>query len=951
MSVLHREYRRAIMFQIVWSKLKNKKLLSGCLLFGMVLFVALAACTPMFREGAFNLLLQNRFNQVIEAKNEYPLVYSHTELLNEKSGKLTFDEVFRNLDQYPEAWQIYTGLAQYERQEFFGFNGGRVSRSSSNDSLVMTLGCVLHMKDKIRLVDGTLWEDADSGRAGYPCMVSEKSMDTLQLSLGETMEFSEYQDTDGNPLSLWVAGVYQVDPDKGDFWVKSMDEYNRIVMIDQNALKDIMDKYTVTMMETEANWLPDYVRVKHSDIQNMLYYRDQFCETDGACYSDNYRKTLLSYLADARLLTILFWVLELPVFALLMGYIYLIASQLMESEQHEIVLFAGKGFSQPGIVGIYIRQTALLSLAALVIGLPLGVVFCRLAGAAHGFLQFSFTNMMSYRLVWQMPVYALAASVFLILFMGLISALYTRKLVNQEMVSQKAKNTLRRGRFSLGITLLLLGVSLYLLYNYRQQLDTLAQDVLTGGKLDPLIFLDIVLFLVGMAALGVSINHLLVRLVYRLGRSRWRVPSYAAFLQVIREGGRSRFLAVFLIFTLGLGIFEANAAGTINRNGADRARYDVGCDLVYQEEWNYSSYIDTEKREVIHYYVEPDYGRFQDLKTQKLAGKFTRVIRDDLAEFTGQTGEVTMMSISTKEFGQTASLKQAKGEKHWYYALNALSQEPGGVILSRNAARDLKVDVGDDISYWHSNPNYPSDESRRVSVIGKVCAIVDSWPGYDRYQYEYDDNGKLQEKEQYLLVNNYSYFVAKCGMEPYEIWMSCPKNVTQGQILQYMKKHKIQTESITSAAQELELLAASPLMQITNGLFSLSFIISMVIFCTGFLIYWMALMKDREGLYGVYRSMGMTAGELKRLLIREQLMSSGMSAVAGGVAGLLASWLFTHVFVVIYLPKRHNLPLEIYLDATDMLRLLIVVAMVIVVCLCILLGQIRRLKLTQVMKM
>lgn len=67
------------MITLLIGKIKNRKLLNLCLLFGIVLFISVAICTPMFESGSYNRLLQSDFDDYIEKNNREPIVLSHKE--------------------------------------------------------------------------------------------------------------------------------------------------------------------------------------------------------------------------------------------------------------------------------------------------------------------------------------------------------------------------------------------------------------------------------------------------------------------------------------------------------------------------------------------------------------------------------------------------------------------------------------------------------------------------------------------------------------------------------------------------------------------------------------------------------------------------------------------------------------------------------------------------------
>ena len=64
---------------------------------------------------------------------------------------------------------------------------------------------------------------------------------------------------------------------------------------------------------------------------------------------------------------------------------------------------------------------------------------------------------------------------------------------------------------------------------------------------------------------------------------------YASFLRVLRTRSSQGFIMVFLIMTIALGVFNAQAARTINQNMEDNLYYTIGADIVLQESWDNNS--------------------------------------------------------------------------------------------------------------------------------------------------------------------------------------------------------------------------------------------------------------------------------------------------------------------------------------------------------------------------
>ena len=90
------------------------------------------------------------------------------------------------------------------------------------------------------------------------------------------------------------------------------------------------------------------------------------------------------------------------------------------------------------------------------------------------------------------------------------------------------------------------------------------------------------------------------------------------------------------------------------------------------------------------------------------------------------------------------------------------------------------------------------------------------------------------------------------------------------------------------------------LFQGTNGILTMSFIVVLILCCVGFLIYWILSIRSRELLFGVFRAMGMKKREIIRMLINEQIFSSGISIVIGAVIGVIASKCFVPLVQIFY---------------------------------------------------
>lgn len=138
--------------------------------------------------------------------------------------------------------------------------------------------------------------------------------------------------------------------------------------------------------------------------------------------------------------------------------------------------------------------------------------------------------------------------------------------------------------------------------------------------------------------------------------------------------------------------------------------------------------------------------------------------------------------------------------------------------------------------------------------------------------------------DHYLIVANLAPVQQTLGVKPYQVWIQT--NGSSKFIYDYAKKNGIEYTVFEDVASKLVDVKNDALFQGTNGILTMSFIIILILCSTGFLIYWILSIRQRELLFGVFRAMGMTKKEIIQMLINEQIFSSGISILIGAGLGV-----------------------------------------------------------------
>lgn len=947
------------MFRFIRFKIANKKWLNFSLLIGIVLLSAFLVVFPMFKEGSLDKLIQTMMTESLEKKNVFPAAMETSNKIDVPDYKTT-DQVLEFMNGYEKTWTTYVDCDVVSRQQRLHVAPGYIDDSLSGRSRQFYFTYYDEFNEHSKVVYGVRPEDASEStdenvikalkEGAIPCTVSQFTMDNEGLAVGQVFEYKfKYKDNEER-WSLVIVGIVEEKENDGYYWHHRLAENNRELYFTKEQFTKMIPYFTERGgIYYEETILLDYTQIDSTNAENYYSYLKQFRKMDKG-YKDNFLDLLGSFLESRKTINIVLFTFELPIVALLLLFIYMISSQILEMETGEIAMLKSRGVSRFQVIRLYLLQSAVISFAGSLIGLPIGYVFCKIGASTDSFLVFALKDTSIYKPNVQMLLFAGIGFVLALLFMTIPVISLSKYTITERSTRKIAKRSVALWeKFFVDIPIL--GISLYLLYNYLKQRESISLTVISGGSIDPVIFLDSSLFIIGCGLLALRLIHLIVKLIYKIGDKKWKPAEYVSFLQIIRNSRKQGFISVFLVMTIAMGIFNANLARSVNENMEQRTEYNQGCDYRFAEKWSVFTKTDMSTTETLWNYTEPDFRRFDVLKDLGVE-KMTRVLIDNKTEIkidAVKEANVMLMGISTKEFGETAELKAGLNDVHWYNYLNDLGQKPDGLIISSNLAEKHNIQVGQKITYSRYSPL--SSQKLYASSTGYVVGIVDAFPGYESTVYVENADGTVTKRENFLIVANYQVVMKDFRMRPYEVWMKLSDKADPEAITNTLNEMGIRTYFTQSTEELIKEQRNSTLIQITNGMFSIGFIISITVCGVGFLIYWILTIKERELIYGIYRSMGMSMGEIIRMLIVEQIFSSIFAGTAGFGVGMLTTVLFTKLISVVYLPRIHNIPIEVIFKAEDSIKMLAIVGFVLVICFIVICRLIKNMNITKALKL
>ncbi len=925
--------------------MRNTKWMVLCLFLGFLLAAGMLSTVPIYMDASLQRMLikdmeeyqlnTGIFPGVYSVEREIPISVSTSEQLE------LINNIQLTVKEHAEGTGIPVSTSKTILRDNLQYIIHGANASSGSKSTRVKIDALTDFEDNVTITNGRMYCEGGVAEDGvYEVVATETALKTLEIVMGNEYEVVSV-DTSREPIKMRIVGIYEVNDNNPTYWSEGVGSYiNSLITSTDCFCGPLMQSGSVSLTEISVRYCLSYQTMDMNTLESVTAHiaeDSKYFKELGYTFTMNIYDTLLEYTEEAAKLTSILWILQIPTMIMLGFYLFMVSQLNVEQEKNEIAVFKSRGASSKQIFSLYAMEAGLLGLITLVAAPFIGLILCQFLGVSNGFLEFVNRVGIAAKITPMAILYSLLAVVifFATTMLPIIPASKLSIVQYKQSKTKVVKMSLWE-KLCADVILIAASVVFYIIYT-----DSFNAEILNGtfeatGEINPLFFIFSTCLVIGLGLLFIRIYPYILRLIYLIGKPFWSPSQYMALTTVSRsQGGKERFLMMFLVVTFSFGLFSANTARAINNNKSDRIYYSNGADITLKEYWAETTTTDENSAEIS--YIEKDFERFENLAGVETATKVLMI--EDGVKFNADgkdDSNLTVMAIEPSRFAKVAWFRNDLLPIHWWNYCNALLDFRSGVIISTSLAEKHDVGLGDEVTFkWGGND----------TISTTVLAVVDYWPGINPNAT--DKKGETTG----FAVMNYSFVFSQTVLEPYEVWLDLAEGATSEQLYADIKEKKISVETITDSSQLLIAEKNEPQLQGMNGALTLSFVVIMFTTIIGFLIYWILSIKSRTLQFGILRAMGMTFREIVGILGWEQLLVSGVSIAAAFIIGGIASDLFVPLFQSMYNVVDQIPPFRVAATQADYLKIYALIVLMLGGGFAILGGIIKKININKALKL
>jgi putative ABC transport system permease protein len=589
---------------------------------------------------------------------------------------------------------------------------------------------------------------------------------------------------------------------------------------------------------------------------------------------------LIEYKRASNLLTILLYAFSIPIFGLLLAFVLLTSSLVVERRRNEIAVLRSRGAMAQQMTGIATLESVLLGVISLVISTPVALGIASLIGQARSFLDFN-ANISSLRLTLTANTLRFGiVGVFVALLAQVIptfgASTHTIVSYKREQARMLRKPWWQRAMLDI-LLLIAAGYGAYLL----QQQGSVVRLIDSFGNApyqNPLLFLVPALGIFALTLFFLRFMPLFMSVITWVASHTKAVGLLMASRHLARTPSFYSTPLILLVLTLSLSAFTASLAATLDEHLVDNQYYQGGADIQFLEmgegtqESGFAALMgggdsestsSEEEDSGPRWYFRPvtDYQNAPGVTVASRVARYEAVANVSNGRQIG-----VYMGIERSTFPQVCFWREDFADDSLGALMNSLAVERNGILVTDDFLRSNVLLIGDDINLTVTM--YGERTELKLKVIG-TFEYFPTW---------YPSQGPL-------FIGDLDYlFESAGGQFPYDVWLSTSPDANLKQLVE----HDLDIRSFewTVPAQRIAAEQALPERQGLFGLLSVGFASAAVLTVLGFLLYALFSFRRRFIEFGVLRAVGLSSKQMTAFLGWELafliLMGGGLGTILGG---------------------------------------------------------------------
>ncbi|MFS0727640.1 FtsX-like permease family protein [Paenibacillus sp. 1P07SE] len=964
------------MFRFLFRKMWNNRWLTASTLIGLIIAVAFATSIPMYADGALKRVVAQTLQD-----NSTGLPAGSLLMRYQASGGVQTDsERLTDLTTYiheevPELigfeYPTFVQTLSLRSSEIVPEDPTKVDASRVRQMSLLTMS---GLQEKAELMQGRWYVDAAGSGDEIEAMVMEEALYRGDMHIGDVFEYPVYGGLNLR-LKVKIVGAYQPLDETDPYWYQGLEGLMGALHISEAAFKErLMQEHGIPLHTGNWYYAFDLRDIQTSQLAPLSRTLERlnielYQKLENTRVEISFASTLEQFKQQSLQLQTMLFTLAAPMIAMVFYFIAMNARQALDKQRSDIAVLRSRGAGTRQIVGIYLVESLLLGAIALAAGPVIGWFMAKSIGSANGFLEFVDRRSIPVGFSTEAIIAGSAAVLLAILATVIPAIIYARaSIVGYKQQLARSDRGPVWQRWYLDV--LLLGVAGYGWYLFQERQMITFQTGLTTDQLNVQPFLFFVPA-ISIFALGLFFLRLfpwLLKLFGLLGRRFLPVPLYLTLTQLSRSSKSYYPLMILLILTLGLGVYNASAARTIDLNSTERTLYKYGTDVVVQTVWEGEAELPppssgggggggsggnpggggggggnpgggggnpggpggggSQPMPTKIIYNEPPFEIFRQLDGVEAAARVLQA-KANIVVSGRSIGQGTLMGINNDDFAKVAWFRNDLFPVHPFHYLNALGiYDESAAIIPSSVASKYQLKEGDRIS-----AGLP-DGMIEFVVVG----ILPYWPS------QYPD-------ESPFVIANIDYIYDQVPMIPYEVWLKMQDGALTTPIILSLQEQGVELASVEDVRIELAAQSKHPTRGGVFGILSLGFLVSILVSLAGYILFWFFNLSGRVVQFGILRAMGLSRKQLTGMMLLEQFFTAGLSIGLGIVIGKVTSMLFLPFLQTTGNVAESVPPFRVVFDNNDTLSLYVVVGFMMLLGAAMLFLQIRRLRVHQAVKM